>query len=286
MLRNYITITSMMASAARYARRAVPLLAAIAGGCGQVNAMMPVDGAVDDVPQIDAPLGTMDNPARTCAELRVEAQQSGVYWLRSADAMAPPVEVYCEQQLNGGGWAMVVNSVHQADGTTTAFWQRRYADRLRRFGRPAPDQNYYDGSLYLIGREYMDIFVDLQGTTKVAAIMTATGINPATMQFTMPAFVSGNQSVYTAEFASGWSAQDFDGDTSTTSNCALTYSTVAQHYAACWNYNLGADGDAPPLDGGVGPHVNGALLTSLGLALQPSGGSYSQVQRIARFTRW
>lgn len=269
----------MTASAATYARRAVPLLTAIAGACGEVNAMTPVDGAVDVAPPTDALLGTMDNPAPTCAELRVEAQPSGVYWLRSPDAMAPPFEVYCEQQLNGGGWAMAVNSVHRADGTTTAFWQRKYADRLRRFGLPAPDQNYHDGSLYLIGREYMDIFVDLQGTAKVAAIMTATGINPATMQFTVPVFVSGNQSVHAAEFASGWSAQDFDGDTSATSNCALSYSNVAQHYAARWNYNLGSDADMPPLDGGVGPHVNSALLTSLGLELQPSGGNYSRVQR-------
>jgi hypothetical protein len=275
----------MTASAARYAHVAVPLLAAIAGACGKVDAMAAVDAAMADAP-VDAPLGTKDNPARTCAELHVEGQPSGAYWVRSPDATAPPLEVYCEQQLNGGGWAMVANSVRHADGTTTAFWQRKYADRLRRFGMPAADQNYYDGSLYLIGREYMDVFVDLQGMTKVVAIMTATGINPATMQFTAPALVSGNQSVYAAEFTSGWSATDFDGDTSTTSNCAVTYAGVSQHYAACWNYNFGADGDMPQLDGGVGPHVNNALLMSLGLALQPSGGNYSQVRRIARFTRW
>ena len=275
----------MTVSATRYARCAVPLLAAIAGACGKVDAMAQVDGAIHDAPPIDAPLGTQGNPARTCAELHVEAQPSAVYWLRSSQATAA-FEVYCEQELNGGGWAMVVNSVRRADGTTTAFWQRNYVDRLRRFGLPAPDQNYYDGSLYLIGHEYMDVFVDLQGTTKVAAIMSATGINPATMQFTMPAFVSGNQSVYASEFASGWSAQDFDGDTSTIDNCAQSSSNVAQHYAACWNYNLGADGDAPRFDGGVGPHVYNGLLTSLEFALQANSGEYSQVLRIARFTRW
>jgi hypothetical protein len=64
------------------------------------------------------------------------------------------------------------------------------------------------------------------------------------------------------------------------------YGHVAQHYAACWIYNLGADADADRLDGGVGPHVHNMLLTQLGLAAQPAVGNYSQVSRIARFARW
>jgi hypothetical protein len=32
--------------------------------------------------------------------------------------------------------------------------------------------------------------------------------------------------------------------------------------------------------------VINAVLTALGLSLQTNGGTYSQVRRIARFTRW
>jgi hypothetical protein len=181
---------------------------------------------------------------------------------------------------------MVVNSVRREDGITTAFWQFGYSERLSERGTVAPDQNYYYGKLYEIGREYMDMFVDLQGTTAMAAVMTATGIDSATMRFNEPAFISGNESVYNWQFAAGWSARDSDGD-SFPQNCATQYNNVAQHYGACWVYSLGSDADASPfLDGGVGPHVRNDVLTSRGLALQLNGGSYSQVKRIARFTRW
>jgi hypothetical protein len=264
----------------------MPLLAAVTAGCGKVNdSTPPVDARIADGAPVDAPLGARDNPARTCAELRVAGMPSGPYWLHDAQGN-PPFQVYCEQQLNGGGWAMVLNSVRRSDGATTAFWQFKYADRLKQLGTPAADQNYYDGPLYLIGTEYMDVFVDLQDKTSVAAVMTATGIDPATMQFTAPMLTVGNASVYTAQFASGWSAQDFDGDPYGPSNCAALYSNVAQHYGQCWAYNLGADADGPVLDGGVGPHVGNSVLTALGLALEPGTGNYSQVKRIARFARW
>jgi len=66
----------------------------------------------------------------------------------------------------------------------------------------------------------------------------------------------------------------------------VIYGNIAQHYGTCWYYNLGGDADSPFDDGGVGPHVNNSILTPLGLALQPGGGQYSQVHRIARYTRW
>lgn len=263
------------------------LLLAAAAACGQVNDTPPRgDGGVTDGTPIDAGTGTRDNPARTCAELHVAGLASGVYWMRDPRGTGPAFQVYCEQQLNGGGWAMVENSVQRSDGATAVFWQFHYADRLKQLGTAAADQNYYDGSLYLIGTEYMDVFVDLQDRTAVAAVMTATGINPATMQFTSPTLTVGNASVFTAQFASGWSAADFDGDPYATDNCSALYNGVAQHYGQCWAYNLGSDADAPTIDGGVGPHVGNSVLTALGLALQPGGGSYSQVKRIARFTRW
>lgn len=161
-----------------------------------------------------------------------------------------------------------------------------YAGAVGWIGALAINQNYYNGALYLAGKEYMDVFVDLQGKTAVAAVMTATGFNATTMQFTAPKLTIGNAQVFNGQFAAGWSAQDFDGDAGATANCATLYSNIAQHYNDCWAYSLGSDADSPALDGGVGPHVINVVLTALGLSLQPSGGTYSQVSRIARFTRW
>jgi hypothetical protein len=244
------------------------------------------DAAVDGPPSDASPPGTKDNPARTCAELRVAGAPSGVYWLSDPVTPGAAFEAYCEQQLNGGGWVMLENSVRRADGTTTAFWQFKYADRLKQMGTLAVDQNYYNGALYLSGKEYMDVFVDLQGKTAVAAVMTATGFNPTTMQFTNPLLTVGNTDVFGSQFAGGWSSQDRDLDPAANDNCATLYSNVAQHYGSCWAYSLGSDADEPKLDGGVGPHVHNPVLTDLGLALQGTTGVYSQVKRIARFTRW
>jgi hypothetical protein len=278
--------------------RSVPLLAMIALGCGKVPSPgspsddasggddAAVDGAPIDGPPTDALPGSKDNPSRTCAELRLAGMASGLYWLRDPAGQGPAFQVYCEQQINGGGWVLLENSMRRADGTTAAFWQFTYADRLKQLGTLAADQNYYDGALYLIGKEFMDVFVDLQGKAAVAAVMTATGFNATTMQFTAPSLTVGNVQVFNGQFASGWSAVGFDGDAAPTANCALLYSNIAQHYNNCWAYSLGSDADAPTLDGGVGPHVHNAVLTALGLSLQTNGGTYSQVNRIARFTRW
>src|SRR5262249_47379464 len=94
------------------------------------------------------------------------------------------------------------------------------------------------------------------------------------------------------EHFAGWSSSDHDGDGyqrgSAGANCATQYEGVTQHYDACFVYNLGADGDAPYLDDGVGPHVDNALLDELYLAVQPSPhvGQYSRVRRIARYAFW
>jgi len=254
------------------------------------------DGGPDAMP---AALGTRDNPARDCGQLLASALPSAVYWVHGPDSAAPAFQVYCEQQLNGGGWALLENSVRRTDGTTTTFWQFSYDQRLARIGVASPDENYYDGSLYTIGTSYMDVFVDLRGGLAVAATMTASGIDTDAMRFTDPAFVGpegtggtgGLLRVYQQQFAAGWSSKDHDGDLYTGplggGNCATYYSNVAQHYGTCWYYNLGSDAgeSGPPWDF-AGPHVENGVLGDLGLALEADGGPYSQVQRIARFTRW
>lgn len=237
----------------------------------------------------DSPeLGSEERPAADCAELRDAGFPSGIGWVRHPDGVSAVFPVYCEQELNGGGWAMLYNSVYREDGTTTAFWQFDYAARLGRMGTPAPGENYYQGALYLIGTEYFDAITDLAGATAVAAEVTVQGFDQASMAFIAPVeTVDSNAGVVTNQFASGWSSKDHDGDTYEM-NCATRFGDVAQHYSACWTYNLGADADGVPpfLDGGVGPHVNNTNLGQMGLTTEPDGGSYSRVQRIARFTRW
>jgi hypothetical protein len=87
--------------------------------------------------------------------------------------------------------------------------------------------------------------------------------------------------VYDCHFAAGWSSSDYDGDTYADGQCSASYSNVAQHYCACWNYNLGSDADAPLLDGGWGPHVATGVLSAMGL-----GGDATNYSRVRRITRW
>lgn len=279
-------------------------VASAGSGCGNVgHDDPPVDGRSMESPGVDAPavdgppvdgqpgeLGSREHPARSCGELAAIGTSSGVYFVRHPVEASSTLQVYCEQTLNGGGWAMLENSIRSDAGMTTTFWQFTYDERLSERGVLAADQNYYNGAMYQIGKQYMDVVVDLQGTVRVAALMTATGINLTTMHLLEPKFVGGISGIYGSQFASGWSSKDHDEDVDSTNNCAHFYGDVAQHYSACWAYNLGADGDADAngslLDGGVGPHVNNDVLALLGLTAQPGGGIYSQVQRIARFTRW
>jgi hypothetical protein len=264
----------------------------LSAACGKVNGdpIVSVPDASSIPHDIDAsppdappPLGSKARPARSCTELQVALAPSGAYWLAIPGGDA--LETYCDQDTNGGGWAMVYNSVH-TDGKTLLFWQFAYADRWNTRGTPAPDQNFYAGGLYKLGTNYMDVITDLQGKSAVAMIASTTGIDPDTMRFAGPSLVSGNASIYDNQFAGGWSSADQDGD-DYSANCASTFANVAQHYKACWVYNLGADADMPYEDSGVGPHVNIAVLSALGLARQPNPtGSYDQVGRIARFARW
>jgi hypothetical protein len=274
--------------------RGLVLAATALVGCSQVGGHDDGDRAADaaaggdgdaaagsnDAAAADA-LGSVAHPADHCADL----DESGVYWVRHPD-QAIALEVYCEAELGGGGWALLYNSVLDEDGgATTAFWQFDYADRMAKMGTPSPQLNYYRGDLYLAGNEYMDVITDLADTTVVAARVDTTGFDGDTMAFTGATLVAGNASVFGQQFGGGWSSHDHDADPYVDS-CSVLYSSVAQHYETCWAYNLGSDADDPKLDGGVGPHVNNNNLTEMGLALQPSGGSYSRVKRIGRFTRW
>jgi len=239
-----------------------------------------LDGAIDAAP------GTADAPALSCGQLRdALGPVSGVYWLRD-DASQPAFQAYCEQVVEGGGWAVLYNSVLHLDGTTTAFWNILYADRFATFGAPSTTDNYYAGSMYRRGTSFLDVITDLAGKDAVAARVDSQGLDPQTMAFIVPVLVSGNPTVFQEHFTAGWSSPDFDGDQNAPYNCATFYSNVTQHYSTCWDYNLGSDADVPFLDGGVGPHVYNPTLVELGLSLQPAGGTYSRVNRITRYVRW
>lgn len=236
---------------------------------------------------VDAALGTEAAPALSCRQVReVLGPVSGVYWLRE-DVAQPTFQAYCEQGVEGGGWAVVYNSVLRIDGATTAFWNISYADRLATKGAPSVTDNYYAGSMYQRGTSFLDVITDLDGKDAVAMrAESPLGIDPQTMVFRSPELVSGSSSVFQNQFAQGWSSPDHDGDRYAPYNCAAFYSNVTQHYGACWAYNLGSDADAPFLDGGVGPHVHMATLVELGLQPAADPGGYSRVKRITRYVRW
>jgi hypothetical protein len=264
-------------------------------GCGSVSSDDKKDAAVtgdsrvaDSQPDGPAALGTMANPAASCVELRNAGKATGVFWLENPAPGASAFQGFCDQDRNGGGWALVYRSVRMADGSTTQFWQFPFVQRLEVKGAAAAGSNFYAGTLYRNGREYMDTITDLENKTVVAMVATTTGIDASTMKFADPMLFAGNQDLFNNQFAAGWSATDYDGDNAPPYNCSVYFTNVTQHYNYCWAYNLGvdADGVAPFLDGSVGPHVVNTALTALALALEPNGGSYSQVNAIERWARW
>ncbi|AUX23815.1 uncharacterized protein SOCEGT47_043450 [Sorangium cellulosum] len=209
---------------------------------------------------------------------------SGVYLFHPSTAGSPEAAaVYCDMEFDGGGWALLYNSIGSDEGTTMAFWDIPYLHRFGGKGDPSLDANVYAGWLYLHGTEYRDEAEDIDG--KVAQLFHAktTGIEPDTMRFRAPELVSGESAVYDAQFAAGWSSADFDGDPWAES-CSVEYSRVTQHYGSCWRYNLGSDADSPLDDGGWGPHLHAA--TAQGLGLDTDGSGYTRVKRISRWVRW
>ncbi|WP_437321666.1 fibrinogen-like YCDxxxxGGGW domain-containing protein [Sorangium sp. So ce385] len=214
-----------------------------------------------------------------------EGAPAGVYTL-DLDGTGPsgPLEVYCGEPADGGRWALVFNSVGAADGATIAFWKILYADRLSAKGEPSIDGNHYQPSLYVVGREYRDEIEDIAGIVAEVMRATAEGIDTADMHLLTPVRVSGEEELFTWQFATGWSSPDFDADTKGDGNCASSYVGVTQHYGHCFVYNLGADDDAPIEDEGWGPHVRTLSATSFGLS--DDGSPYTRVKRISRWTRW
>lgn len=237
------------------------------------------------------PGGSAQTAGASCTALRAAGiTQSGAYWVNnpaSADAaqVAKPVLVYCDQVTNGGGWALIVNSVLAPN--TLDFWSMPYATRFGRRGRVSLDANFYDGSLYQTApATYMDVMEDLRGTIAVAFVATSDGINNTTMRFANPVRTSGDDDSFACQFASGWSASDYDGDTNG-ANCAPLYNNVMQHYCSCWNYNLGSDADTSGgdnTDQRLGPHVHKDRAAALGFATD--GSDYTRVRRISRFVKW
>jgi hypothetical protein len=184
---------------------------------------------------------------------------------------------------DGGGWALVYNSVGSDSGSTLPFWNIPYAGRFDAKGIPAMDENFYLGSLYMFGRDYRDEIEDLVGTVVEAMRASADGIDTSNMHFNGPRHVSGDAEIYFSQFGSGWSSPDFDSD-SHPDSCSRLFRNVTQHYASCWAYNLGADADEPSEDRGWGPHL--ATFLAERLRLVGDGSAYTRVKRISRWTRW
>ena len=225
-----------------------------------------------------APGATPATALENCqALLNAGVALSGTYWIRPSGAA--PRTAYCDMETNGGGWTLVYNSVLGVN--VTEFWNISHWDRFGRRGHPRVESLFYDGSLYQYGRTYMDVIEDLRGKSVVAMVATTTGIDPYSMRFVSPLYVSGNPQIYASQFASGWAAPDFDSDFFTTGNCAISYSNVTQHYSSCWVYNLGSSTN---YDEGTGPHLGSVVAASMGL--YSNGSAYTRVRRIARYVKW
>lgn len=263
--------------------RFLPILVVlIVAACSQQRAQLTASQA-NDVPPPTTPVVerglSSAIPAEDCADaLSQHGNQSSTYWVQGSTSS---IQVFCEQVIEGGGWAMLYNSVANQD--TIPFWQISYAQRLARKGIPSIDRNFYDPELYTADAEYLDVIVDLQGRAAIASRARAASFNSQTMKLVSPVFISGVLSVYYNHMAGGWSSHDSDQDQNTAGNCARWSANVAQPYGDCWVYNLGADADATTTDGDWGPHANTTVLTQLGLS--NDGSAFSRVLRITRFVR-
>ncbi|TNF22965.1 MAG: hypothetical protein EP329_27940 [Deltaproteobacteria bacterium] len=218
----------------------------------------------------------------SCQTLRAAGvTRNGVYWIDPSGSS--PFRAYCDMTTSGGGWAVLHNSVGDPLGATLSFWTIPYAQRLTEKGTVGIGTNYYAPAHYTYGTEYMDVYEDMQRAVRVIFNASVAGINTTNMHFTSPALLSGDSGAYTCHIAAGWSSTDYDSDTYS-GNCATSYSSVTQHYCACWNANLGSDADATGyVDGGWGPHV---ANTDTRFGLYSDGSTYSRVRRITRYVRY
>jgi hypothetical protein len=193
------------------------------------------------------------------------------------------VSTLCDQDTAGGGWALLYNSVGGAGGTTPAFWNIAFADRLDTLGIPQLDENFYAGSLYTVATEYRDEIEDIGGALFQAASVVTAGFDETTMTFLGATQVSGVGDIFSCHYLGGWSSTDHDGDLAP-ENCAANYLGVSQHYCGCWNINLGSDADTPFEDDNWGPHVGASPAGALGI--QGDGTPYTRVNRLVRWARW
>jgi hypothetical protein len=212
--------------------------------------------------------------------------ESGIYVIDpdGPSGTDQPVSLYCDMETEGGGWALTFNSVGSDDGTTLLFWQIPYDERMDPKGTPSLEQNYYMPILYKHAQFYMDVAVDLGGNKAVMFTAQVAGFNTDSMTFHGSTRLTGTEDFYQSQFASGWSALEYDGDNDA-QNCALRYASVTQHYDACCEYNLGADQDIPREDFGWGPHARATLIEALGL-VETDQTPYTRLSRISRFARW
>ncbi|KYF56753.1 hypothetical protein BE08_28105 [Sorangium cellulosum] len=227
----------------------------------------------------------------------------GVYTI-DPDGTGPqePLHVYCGEPADGGRWALVYNSVGRESGSTRAFWNIPYADRLSPKGEPSLDDNHYQPGLYSAGREYRDDIEDTEGNVAEVLRATAAGIDTEDMTLDSPEHVNPKHvdedgedidKIFGNQFGAGWSSPDFDGDDMSDRNCAVVYGGVTQHYGSCFVYSLGADAheatagqsmDAAIADDDWGPHLDTEVAERF--ELSNDGSTYTRVKRISRWTRW
>ena len=66
---------------------------------------------------------TSETAAESAKQIKLDfpSSPSGVYWIRGSDGVA--YQVYCDMTLDGGGWMMILNYVHQS-GTNPSLLVR------------------------------------------------------------------------------------------------------------------------------------------------------------------
>ena len=261
------------------------------------------------------PLGygaSSNNPALNCLDLKKRgAVSSGIYWIKPR-GFQTPFKAFCEQEILGGGWTLLLNSVGSEQGNTLGFWNIPIKEVFKRKGEASIKNNYYEPMLYTCPGDYMDITEDLKGTVGLMIYAYSDGLDTRTMKFKKPTLYFGDIEVFKHQFTSGYSTPDFDNDeyvgVAVIKNCANHYNNVSQHYGNCWSYNLGSDAEmyhidegkltkSDSKDGGWGPHVIYTVLQGLDLwwpdpelipANKTDGGpidAYIRVNRISRFVR-